>query len=206
MPAGLRSVRPPSHPLGRALQGRNLRYQWASCGASATRAASWPASKRWSALARWGRGRGRKRQGLAVERFYFPSSINILPPLPTLLSPRHLSGTILCSSSESQGPFLPSSLLPLPAPSPRVPNVTAPLTGSEPASPLIHRGELRAPSSRLRSPRPGLRAGQVLYDPSLPPCSQAPTGPGGSPPAGPVVRAGPHKHSATGPTPAAAWW
>uniref|UniRef100_A0A9L0JB95 receptor protein-tyrosine kinase n=1 Tax=Equus asinus TaxID=9793 RepID=A0A9L0JB95_EQUAS len=50
------------------------------------------------------------------------------------------AGTILCSSSESQGPFLPSSLLPLPAPSPRVPNVTAPLTGSEPASPLIHRG------------------------------------------------------------------
>ncbi|KAF5925530.1 hypothetical protein HPG69_001977, partial [Diceros bicornis minor] len=48
--------------------------------------------------------------------------------------------TIFCSSSGSQAPFLPSSLLPPPAPRPRVPNVTALLSGLEPASPLIPRG------------------------------------------------------------------
>ncbi|XP_014636520.1 PREDICTED: leukocyte tyrosine kinase receptor isoform X2 [Ceratotherium simum simum] len=50
------------------------------------------------------------------------------------------AGTIFCSSSGSQAPFLPSSLLPPPAPRPRVPNVTALLSGLEPASPLIPRG------------------------------------------------------------------
>ncbi|XP_008585798.1 PREDICTED: leukocyte tyrosine kinase receptor [Galeopterus variegatus] len=46
------------------------------------------------------------------------------------------AGAILCSSSRSQAPFLPSSPLPLPSPSPRDLKDSAPPSGLEPASPL----------------------------------------------------------------------
>ncbi|KAF3830424.1 hypothetical protein GH733_004243 [Mirounga leonina] len=88
------------------------------------------------------------------------------------------------------------------APSPQDVNVTGPFSGLEPASPLIPPGQLQAlPPFSAHLTRPG----QMLYDPFLPPCSKALKGLDCSP-VGPAAGKGPHKHSVTRHTPAAAWW
>lgn len=197
-------MQPPGHSLGRTPQGRNLqRYQRAPRGASATGVGQgWlpGAGVPWLGGVRTTTARGK---GQHLRAYLFISSpINLLPPLPTPLSCCHLSGAILCSSLGSQAHFLPSSPLSLPAPSPQNVNVTTPSSGLEPASPLIPPGQLQAlPPFSVHLTRPG----QMLYDPFLPPCSKALKGLGCSP-VGPAAGKGPHKHSATRHTPAAAWW
>lgn len=198
---------PPGHSLGRTPQGRNLqRHQRAPRGASVTgvvpgrlpgTGVPWLGGVRTTTS----RGEGQLSTGYLFIYLYLLSPIN-LPPLPTPLSHCHLSGAILCSSSGSQAPFLPSLPLSLPAPSPQDANVTTPPSVLEPASPLIPPGELQAlPPSSAHLTRPG----QMLYDPFLPPCSKALKGPG-CPPVGPAAGKDPHKHSATRHTQAAAWW